>query len=153
MVMGDSPTIMLAHEDVGNDAQPSIEAMEDAQESPGVDEEDELSADQIRVSRKVNSIATIEALRLKPSSLSRMMVPLCRMVAMPIVRLTLSSDLASLEADFVHGYREEAAVFYMSTTNEGGLVEKVSDEDFQSWGHCGVRSILVLRITCLLSLS
>jgi hypothetical protein len=30
MVMGDSPTIMLAHEDVGDDAQPSIEGMEDA---------------------------------------------------------------------------------------------------------------------------
>jgi hypothetical protein len=106
--------------------------MEDAQESLEVDEEDELSTDQIRVSRKVNSIATIEALRLKPSSLSRMMVPLCRMVAMPIVQPTLSSDLASLEADFVHGYREGAAVFYLSTTNEGGLVEKVSDEDLQS---------------------
>jgi hypothetical protein len=134
MVMGDSPTIMLAHEDVGDDAQPSIEAMEDAQESPGVDEEDELSADQIRVSRKVNSIATIEALRLKPSSLSRMMVPLCRMVAMPIVRPTLSSNLASLEVDFIHGYRKGMAVFYLSTTNEGGLVEEVSDEDLQSWG-------------------
>jgi hypothetical protein len=134
MVMGDFPTIMLAHEDVGDDAQPSIEAMEDAQESPGVDEEDELSTDQIRVSRMVNSIATIEALRLKPSSLSHMMVPLCRMVAMPIVRPTLSSNLASLEADFVHGYREGAAVVYLSTTNEGGLVEKVSDEDYQSWG-------------------
>jgi hypothetical protein len=47
MVMRDSPTIMDAHEDVGDDAQPSIEAMEDAQESPGVDEEDELSVDQI----------------------------------------------------------------------------------------------------------
>jgi hypothetical protein len=47
MVMRDSPTIMAAHEDVGDDAQPSIEAMEDAQESPGVDEEDELSVDQI----------------------------------------------------------------------------------------------------------
>jgi hypothetical protein len=63
-----------------------------------------------------------------------MMVPLYRMVAMPIVRPTLSSDLALLEADFVHGYREGAAVFYLSTTNEGGLVEKVSDEDLQSWG-------------------
>jgi hypothetical protein len=63
-----------------------------------------------------------------------MMVPLCRMVAMPIVRPTLSSDLASLEADFVHGYREGAVVFYLSTTNEGGVVEKVTDEDLQSWG-------------------
>jgi hypothetical protein len=123
---------MLAHEDVGDDAHLSIEAIEDAQESPGVDEEDELLADQIRVSRKVNSIATIEALRLKPSSFSRMMVPLYRMVAMPIARPTLSSDLASLEADFVHGYREGPVVFYLSTTNEGGLVEKVYDEDLQS---------------------
>jgi hypothetical protein len=47
MVMEDYPTIMAAHEDVGDDAQPSIEAMEDAHESPRVDEEDELSVDQI----------------------------------------------------------------------------------------------------------
>ena len=47
MVMGDSPTIMAAHEDVGNDAQPSIEAMEDAHELLGIDEEDELLIDQI----------------------------------------------------------------------------------------------------------
>jgi hypothetical protein len=30
MVIEDSPTIMAAHEDVGDDAQLSIEAMEDA---------------------------------------------------------------------------------------------------------------------------
>ena len=83
--MGDSPTIMATHEDVGNDAQLSIEAMEDAQESSKVDEEDELSANQTHISKKVNSIATIEALRLKPSSLSHIMVPLYSMFAMPIV--------------------------------------------------------------------
>jgi hypothetical protein len=80
------------------------------------------------------SIPTIEALRLKPSSLSRMQVPLCRMVPMPIVRPTLSSDLASLEDEFVHGYWEGAAVFYLSITNEGGQIEKVTDEDLASWG-------------------
>jgi hypothetical protein len=62
-----------------------------------------------------------------------MMVPLYRLVAMPIVRMTLFSDLALLGADFDHGYREGAAVFYLSTTNEGGLVEKVTYEDLQSW--------------------
>jgi hypothetical protein len=61
-----------------------------------------------------------------------MMVPLYRLGAMPIVRPTLSSDLASFEADFVHGYWEGAAVFYLSITNEGGLAEKVTDEDLQS---------------------
>jgi hypothetical protein len=93
------------------DAQPSINTKEDNIEFLGVDEEDELSTDQIWATRKVNSIATIEALRFKSSSLSRMWIPLCIMVAMPIVRPILSSDLASLEDDFVHGCREGAVVF------------------------------------------
>ena len=38
-----------------------------------------------------------------------------------------------LEADFVHGYREGAAVFYVSTTDEQGVVHNVSDDDRQSW--------------------
>jgi hypothetical protein len=48
------------------------------------------------------------------------------------VRPLLSSDLASLENDFVHNYREGVAMFYLSTTNEGGQVDKVTDEDLKS---------------------
>jgi hypothetical protein len=109
--IGDSPSAVAEHLVGSEDAQPSIDAEEDDNESTGVDEEDELSTDQIRATRKVNSIATIEALRLKPSSLSHMRVPLYRMVAMLIVRPTLSSDLASPEDDFVHGYRKERQCF------------------------------------------
>jgi hypothetical protein len=69
---------------------------------------------------------------VKPSFLSCMAVSLCRMVAMPIVKPTLSSNLASLEDKFVHGYREGAALFYLSTTNEGGQIDKVTDEDLAS---------------------
>jgi hypothetical protein len=50
------------------------------------------------------------------------------------MRPILSSYLASLEDDFVHGYREGAAVFYLSTTNKGGQIDKVTDEDLVSWG-------------------
>jgi hypothetical protein len=53
---------------------------------------------------------------------------------MPIVRPTLSSDLASLEDEFMHGYLDGAAVFYLPITNEGGQIEKVTDEDLVSWG-------------------
>jgi hypothetical protein len=63
-----------------------------------------------------------------------MPVPLCRMVAMPIVRPTMSSNLASLEDDLVHGYWEGAVMFYLSTTNEGGQIDKVTNEDLESWG-------------------
>ena len=69
--------------DGDDDIQPSIESWEDANESDKMDKEDELSVEQIRASRKVNSIATIEALCLKPSSLSCMLVHLCRLVSMP----------------------------------------------------------------------
>jgi hypothetical protein len=133
--IGGSPsTIVDYNMDGSEDAQPIIDAEEDNIESPRVDEEDDLSTNQIRATKKVNSIATIEALRLKPSSLSCMQVPLYRMVPIPIVRPTLSSNLASLEDEFVHGYRNGAAVFYLSITNEGGQIEKVTDEDLASWG-------------------
>jgi hypothetical protein len=73
--MGGAPSAIADHNmDESEDAQPSIDAEEDNIESPRVDDKDELSTDQIRASKKVNSIATIEALRLKPSSLSRMKV-------------------------------------------------------------------------------
>jgi hypothetical protein len=68
--MGGSPSAIADHNmDGSEDAQPSIDAEEDNIESPRVDEEDELSTDQIRASNKINSIATIEALCLKLSSL------------------------------------------------------------------------------------
>jgi hypothetical protein len=93
--IGGSPSVVVVQLDGSKDAQPSIEVEEDAHESVEVDEEDELSIDQIRAGGKVNSIATIEAIRLKPSLLSRMLILLCRLVAMPIVRPTLFSDLAN----------------------------------------------------------
>jgi hypothetical protein len=113
------------------DAQPSIEAEKDANKSAKVDVEDELLADQIRATRKVNCIATIEALHFKLSSLSCMLVFLCRMVAMPIVRPTLSSNLALLEYDFVHGFKEGAAVLYLSITNEGGQITRRKESPIQ----------------------
>jgi hypothetical protein len=74
--IGGSPSAITDHNmDGSEDAQPSIDAEEDNIKSPRVDEEDELLTDQIRATKKVNSIATIEALRLKPYSLLRMWFP------------------------------------------------------------------------------
>jgi hypothetical protein len=63
--MGGSPFAIADHNmDGSEDAQPSIDVEEDNIKSLGVDEEDELSTDQIRASKKVNSIATSLPLRL-----------------------------------------------------------------------------------------
>ena len=46
----------------------------------------------------------------------------------------LASDLTKLEQEFVHGYRDGSAVFYVSITNEQGQLRKVTEEDLASWG-------------------
>lgn len=90
--VGSLPSAMDVQMCGNKDVQPSIVAKEDPDESTEVDEEGELSSDQIRARKKVNSNATIEVLCLKPSSLLRMLISFYRMVAMPLVRPTMSLD-------------------------------------------------------------
>ena len=90
--------------------------------------------DEIRSRQKLNSVSFITSLRFQPISSSRFCIPLCRMLPMPMVRPTLASDLAKLEQDFVHGYREGASVFYVTTTNEDGKSQEVLEADKASWG-------------------
>jgi len=96
--------------------------------------DDLVDEDEIRTRQKLNSVSTIANLRFQPFSLSRFFIPLCRMVAMPMVRPTLASDLVKLEQEFVYGYREGAAVFYVTTTNEDGNTQEVVEADRASWG-------------------
>ena len=90
--------------------------------------------DEIRARQKLNSVATITSLRFQPLSSSHFCIPLCRLLPMPMVRPTLASDLAKLEQEFVHGYREGASVFYVTTTNEDGKTQEVGEADKASWG-------------------
>ena len=118
--------------------QPDLEVLED-----GLEGEEEVLADdsqylgdedEIRTRQKLNSVSTINSLRFQPITSSRFSIPLCRMLAMPMVRPTLSSDLAKLEQEFVHGYREGASVFYVTVTNEDGKTQEVLEADKASWG-------------------
>ena len=56
------------------------------------------------------------------------------MLAMPMVRPTLSTELSKLEQEFVHGYREGSSVFYVTLTNEEGKTQEVTKADKASWG-------------------
>lgn len=46
----------------------------------------------------------------------------------------LQSSLVKLEQEFVHGYREGAAVFYISITNEDGKTQEDSEGHKNRWG-------------------
>ena len=112
----------------------SEEGQDEDEEGLGDRDPYEGDEDDIRTRQKLNSVATISRLRVQPLSSSRFPIPLCRMLAMPMVRPTLPSDLAKLEQEFVHGYREGASVFYVTITNEEGKTHEVTDADKASWG-------------------
>jgi hypothetical protein len=102
------------------------------------DEQDEallkLNEDELRELHKANSIQCIEGMRILPKVEARFDILLCRMVYMLLVRLTLSHDIKRLEAEFTHGYRPGAPVFYVSITNERGEERHVKDVDTSNWG-------------------
>jgi hypothetical protein len=102
------------------------------------DEQDEaflkLNEDELRELQKVDSIQVIEGMRISPKDASRFDIPLCRMVYMPLVRPTFLNDIKKLEAEFTHGYRPSALVFYVSICNEKGEEWSVMEEDTSHWG-------------------
>lgn len=93
-----------------------------------------LNEDELRHVQRVNFISAIDKLRILPKSSSRFEIPLCRLLYMPLVRPTLDSDIKRLEAEFSHGYRPGANVFYVSLTNDIGEASFVTEEDKKSWG-------------------
>jgi hypothetical protein len=90
--------------------------------------------DDIQRSQKLDFVSTISSLRLNPTNHSRMRIPLCRLVPMPMVRPTLSCDLTKLEQEFIHGYEEGARVFYVSISDEQGQSGFFSEAEKAKWG-------------------
>jgi len=55
------------------------------------------------------------------------------MIPLPMVRPVLQTDVARLQSEFVHGYREGDRVMYVSITNDKGLIQRVIEEISSSW--------------------
>jgi hypothetical protein len=119
--------------------EPSREATSQPKASEDVsdDEQDEallkLNEDELRELYKANSFQCIEGMRILPKVESHFDIPLCRMVYMPLVHPILSHDIKKLEAEFTHGYRPGAPVFYVSITNKHGEERHVKDVDTSNW--------------------
>ena len=112
----------------GDDGEPDSLEVQDLD-----DDEKGLTEDELRRIQKGDSINILSELRMKPEDLFRLYIPLCRLVAMPMVRPTLACDITKLEQEFARGYRDGAAVFYISTTNEEGQSEEFSEEEMSMW--------------------
>ena len=131
---------MTEPEDTSLQPEPSGETISQPRANEDVSDEDQdeallnLNEDELREVHKANSIQCIEGMRILPKEESRFYIPLCRMIYMPLVRPTLAHDIKRLEAEFTHGYRPGAPVFYVSITNEHGEERLVTDVDTSDWG-------------------
>jgi len=90
--------------------------------------------DDIRLSQKLDTVSILHNLRLISNDLSRMRIPLCRMLPMPMVRPMLACNLTVLENQFSGGYEEGARVFYVSMCDEEGQSGVFSEAEKEAWG-------------------
>lgn len=82
--------------------------------------------------RKPDSFGFISSLQVHPSH-PRVLVPLCRLVALPLVRPIRQQNVKKLEAEFVNGYRSGDRALYLSILNDKGLDMEVTPEISSSW--------------------
>jgi hypothetical protein len=54
---------------------------------------------------------------MSPKDKSRMFIPLCRMIPMPVVKHALKIDILKMEHAFHNRYKEGDKMFYVSSTN------------------------------------
>jgi hypothetical protein len=93
-----------------------------------------------RTQHKVDSINVINAVRIQPLRKSRLLVPLCRMVAMAKVRPVGEMGVQHLEREFVKGYRDGDRVMYISMFNTEEMSMDVTEEMKAKWSPCWRRA-------------
>jgi hypothetical protein len=85
---------------------------------PLLEHELELAIHGILKKECMNTTSRLEKLRFQPRRKSKINIPLCRMVALPVVRPFLKNDVMNLAAYFVAcGYMEGNEVFYFAVAS------------------------------------
>ena len=70
----------------------------------------------------------------KPKDKSKLYIPLCRMISLPIVRPHLGNDVMRLGSHFVNtGYMDGHGVFYVALEDNEGRTVPVTQDISDSW--------------------
>ena len=121
-----------------------------------IDQSEPLSAeelgkemDDLLLKELVSTSAVLDGLRFKPKSKSKISIPLCRMISLPVVRPFLKNDVMGIGQDFVRdGYMDGRGVFYVAIHDNMGTL-CVSQIPSQIHGvRSGLRLTRSLRLTC-----
>jgi hypothetical protein len=80
---------------------------------------------------QVNCATRLEKMRFQPRAKSKINIPLCRMISLPVVRPFLKNDVLNLASHFVsYGYLEGNGVFYVSLEDNEGRTCGSTDFNF-----------------------
>ena len=97
------------------------------------EEEVESEIHSILKKESSNTHSLLDKLVFQPKEKSRLRIPLCRMISLPIVRCSLQSDVRQLASHFVQGYWEGRGVFYVSLEDKDGKMVDVTPTIRESW--------------------
>ena len=75
-----------------------------------------------------------ERLRFQPKNKSKIFIPLCRIVCLPVVRLFLKIDVRKLASHFQkNGYMKDNGIFYVVLEDNEDKTSDISGEIISTW--------------------
>jgi hypothetical protein len=84
--------------------------------------------------RNCDTSSCLEHLRYQPKAKSKINIPLCRMISLPVVRPCLENDVMNLAVYFVTcGYVEGNGNFYVALENNEEKTIYVTEDIIKSW--------------------
>ena len=83
---------------------------------------------------RVNFVQLLNTMLAYRNGKAEMNIPLVQMLNLQVVRPALAIDIEKMKADFIHGYRPGAAVFYVSTLNFTDTERLVTADERAAWG-------------------
>ena len=90
--------------------------------------------DDLVIKESVITSLVLERLQFEPKNKSKLHIPLCRMISLPIVRPFLENDVMRLGVHFVKtGYIDGHGVFYVATEDNKGRTVPVTQAISNSW--------------------
>jgi hypothetical protein len=112
----------------------AVEELSDEEEEPELPDSIPAAEEQMRKEYRRDSFACVNLMRRTPiEKFSKLKIPLCRMVGMPEVRVTLEREVERLMREFQFGYRPGSACFYVAISSSDGRRLSVNPEIEETW--------------------
>lgn len=104
--------------------------------APLTEQEVNLKLNELVGKAQTNTASRLDQLKWKPSVKGKVHIPLCRMMALPVVRPSLKNDVLTLSSHFTScGYLEGNGYFYVALEDNHGKTRDVTKAISDQWSN------------------